>query len=113
METRAPIQSDSDTLRDGIENESFDRNNSNAEIDSSSQITNQNSTPNDNESERVLERSTDSENEGDRNSQASNSDIDSTSTYSNDPKTTIEVTTINIPVQDHAINQSETDTENV
>ena len=115
METRAPIQSDSDTLRDGIENESFDRNNSNAEMDASSQATNQ-SSPVDqqnqsisHESEHLPERSDNSEDE-----QASRTS-DSTSTDSNDPKTTIEVTTINIPVQDPEVTQghhTDTDTEN-
>ena len=111
METRAPIQSDSDTLRDGIENESFDRNNSNAEMDSTSQSTNQSSPaeqPNQStshESEHVPERSDNSEDE-----QASRTS-DSTSTESNDPKTTIEVTTINIPVQDPEVNQGQNDTD--
>ena len=115
METRAPIQSDSDTLRDGIENESFDRNNSNAEMDASSQATNQ-SSPVDqqnqsisHENEHLPERSDNSEDE-----QASRTS-DSTSTDSNDPKTTIEVTTINIPVQDPEVtqgHQNDTDTEN-
>ena len=96
METRAPIQSDSDTLRDGIENESFDRNN--AENDTS--VSEQNPTD---DGEHLSER--DSEDERDLNSQAS----DSTSTYSNDPKTTIEVTTINIPVENIDGNQSQSE----
>ena len=99
METRAPIQSDSDTLRDGIENESFDRNN--AENDTS--VSEQNPTD---DGEHNSERG--SEGERDLNSQAS----DSTSTYSNDPKTTIEVTTINIPVESIDGNQSQSETEN-
>ena len=99
METRAPIQSDSDTLRDGIENESFDRNN--AENDTS--VSEQNPTD---DGEHISERGSDDER--DLNSQAS----DSTSTYSNDPKTTIEVTTINIPVESIDGNQSQSETEN-
>merc|ERR1712131_120902 len=112
METRAPIQSDSDTLRDGIENESFDRNN--AENDISSETTNPDSgeqNPVHHQSEHLSEREhiseRDSEGERDLNSQAS----DSTSTYSNDPKTTIEVTTINIPVESIDGNQSQSETE--
>ena len=99
METRAPIQSDSDTLRDGIENESFDRNN--AENDTS--VSEQNPTD---DGEHISERGSDDER--DLNSQAS----DSTSTYSNDPKTTIEVTTINIPVESIDGNQSQSQNEN-
>ena len=109
METRAPIQSDSDTLRDGIENESFDRTTNNAENDISSETTNPDSgeqNPVHHQSEHLSER--DSEDERDLNSQAS----DSTSTYSNDPKTTIEVTTINIPVESIDGNQSQSETEN-
>ena len=101
METRAPIQSDSDTLRDGIENESFDRTTNNAENDTS--VSEQNPTD---DGEHISERG--SEDERDLNSQAS----DSTSTYSNDPKTTIEVTTINIPVESVDSNQSQSETEN-
>ena len=108
METRAPIQSDSDTLRDGIENESFDRTTNNAENDISSQATNSGEqNPGNHEGEHVLERSSEDERENDLNSQAS----DSTSTYSNDPKTTIEVTTINIPVQDNDGNQIQNPSE--
>jgi len=106
METRAPIQSDSDTLRDGIENESFDRTTNNAENDISSQATNSGEhNPGNHEGEHVLERSSEDERENDLNSHAS----DSTSTYSNDPKTTIEVTTI--PVQDQDGNQSQNPSE--
>ena len=96
METRAPIQSDSDTLRDGIENESFDRTTNNAENDTSVSEPN----PTD-DGEHISERG--SEDERELHSQAS----DSTSTYSNDPKTTIEVTTINIPVESIDGNQSQ------
>ena len=109
METRAPIQSDSDTLRDGIENESFDRTTNNAENDISSETTNPDSgeqNPVHHQSEHLSEH--DSEDERDINSQTS----DSTSTYSNDPKTTIEVTTINIPVESIDGNQSQSETEN-
>ena len=98
METRAPIQSDSDTLRDGIENESFDRNN--AENDTS--VSEQNPTD---DGEHISERCSEDERDNDLNSQAS----DSTSTYSNDPKTTIEVTTINIPVESIDGNQSQSE----
>ena len=112
METRAPIQSDSDTLRDGIENESFDRTTNNAENDISSETTNPDSgeqNPVHHQSEHLSEREhiseRDSEDERELNSQAS----DSTSTYSNDPKTTIEVTTINIPVESIDGNQSQSE----
>ena len=100
METRAPIQSDSDTLRDGIENESFDRTTNNAENDTS--VSEQNPTD---DGEHISERGSDDERDNDLNSQAS----DSTSTYSNDPKTTIEVTTINIPVESIDGNQSQSE----
>lgn len=110
METRAPIQSDSDTLRDGIENESFDRNTSNAENDLSSQTTNQYSASasEQNRTHHENEHISDSEDGresdlGRHHSQAS----DSISSYSNDPKTTIEITTINIPVQDRDSNHSQ------
>merc|ERR1719443_2363698 len=66
METRAPIQSDSDTLRDGIENESFDRTTNNVENDTS--VSEQNPTD---DGEHISERG--SEDERDLNSQASDS----------------------------------------
>ena len=112
METRAPIQSDSDTLRDGIENESFDRNTTNAENVSEHNQSANEQNPAHNETEHLSERDSEDERDEILNSQTAS---DSTSTYSNDPKTTIEVTTINIPIQDIDVNQSQSqsETENV
>ena len=109
METRAPIQSDSDTLRDGIENESFDRNASNAENVSEHNHSAHEQNPEHHETEHLSERDSEDERDEILNSQTAS---DSTSTYSNDPKTTIEVTTINIPIQDIDVNQSQSETEN-